>query len=202
MVRLSLVICLLGPVLSLAQPTPDPQDEKKYNLPQRYWMMKSKAETYQEYKVIKEYVLDGVWKAALDSITAQKHLVAQGHQTISKLETDLRDVRLTLSQEREAATQIVYDSAHLSLLGIHFKKNVFIILIAAIFSLLFFVGSGMIAKIKLLQATAKEKTLVTTLVTQEFDEFKKKAMEKQIKIARELQNERNKLADLKQSMAH
>jgi len=57
----------------------------------------------------------------------------------------------------------------------------------------------MLTKIKLVQATAKEKIIIADAVTREFDEFKKKAMEKQIKLARELQDERNKVATLKQT---
>jgi hypothetical protein len=202
MVRLVIAICLFGPVLSFGQAVNVPQDEKNFTLQQRYWSMKTKAETYQEYKVIKEYVLDGVWRNAIDSLKGQRLLVEQGHQTIAKLETDLKETKNTLTKEREAATQILYDSSHISLLGIQFNKSVFIILMAALFALLIFIGTGMVARIKLLQATTKEKTVIFNLVTQELEEFKKKSMEKQIKLARELQNERNKLADLKQSQAH
>jgi predicted component of type VI protein secretion system len=79
---------------------------------------------------------------------------------------------------------------------------VFIILIVAILSLLVFIGSAMVTKIKWLQSNAKEKVVIAELITRELDEFKKKAMDKQIKLARELQDERNKLADLKQRLAH
>lgn len=202
MVRLLIPLCMLVCSLSYAQHASAPQDEKNFTLPQRYWSMKSKAETYQEYKVIKEYVLDGVWKSALDSVKEQKRLVAQANLTIAKLEAELRGAKGTLAKERASATQIVYDSNHISVLGIHFTKSIFIILVVALLSLLFFIGSGMVASIKLLQSTAKEKMVIADLVTKELDEFKKKAMEKQIKLARELQNERNKVADLKQSIAH
>jgi len=202
MVRLLIAFCLLVPSLSFAQPAGVIQDEKNFTLKQRYWAMKSKAETYQEYKVIKEYVLDGVWKTALDSVKEQTFLVGHAHQAISKLETDLQEAKRTLAMEREAATQITYDSTHISVLGIHFKKSVFIIFITAIVSLLIFIGSVMVTKIKLLQATRKEKIVIADMISQEFEEFKRKAMDKQIKLARELQNERNKLADLKQSLTH
>jgi hypothetical protein len=202
MVRLLIAFCLLVPALSFAQPAGVIQDEKNFTLKQRYWAMKSKAETYQEYKVIKEYVLDGVWRTAMDSVKEQKLLVGQGHQAISKLETDLQEAKRTLAMERKAATQITYDSTHISVLGIHLKKSVFIIFITAILSLLIFVGSVMVTKIKLLQATTKEKIVIADMISREFEEFKRKAMDKQIKLARELQNERNKLADLKQSLTH
>ncbi|HLZ16565.1 MAG TPA: hypothetical protein VKQ08_05970, partial [Cyclobacteriaceae bacterium] len=61
----------------------------------------------------------------------------------------------------------------------------------------FFAGSAMVTRMKLMQVTMKEKMAIAELITREFEEFRRKAMEKQIKLARELQNERNKLAELK-----
>ena len=202
MMRLLIIFCTLASSLSIAQTPGATQDERNFTLQQRYWSMKSNAETYQDYKVIKEYFMDGVWKVSMDSLNEQKKLVKQKQQTISKLESDLRAAKDTLTQERAAVTQIVHDSSHISVLGIDFTKNMFIILVAAILLLMLFIGSAMLTKIKIEQATAKEKIVIADAVSREYDEFKKKSMEKQIKLARELQNERNKVADLKQGAAH
>jgi len=148
--------------------------------------------------VIKEYSLDGVWKIMMDTLKEKKNLIVKANQTISQLDSDLHTTQLTLAKEREGAADVVHRSTHISLLGIDFRKGVFIFLIAGILALLFFIGSAMVAKMKLLQAASKEKIMIANLLTQELDEFKHKAMEKQIKLARELQNERNKLAELKE----
>jgi hypothetical protein len=197
MVRVLIAVCLLAPRISMAQPLGVVKDDKNWTLQERYVSMKIKAETYQEYKVIKEYVMDGVWKIAMDSLKGQKLTTAKAHQTISQLETDLHQVQQTLADERGAATQMVHDSTHISVMGVDLRKNVFIILFAAVLTAVFFAVSGMITRIKLLQSTAKEKIVIADLLTRELDEFRRKAMDKQIKLARELQNERNKLAELK-----
>ena len=197
MIRFLIACCLLATTPSFAQPSGVAQDEKNFTLQQRYGAMKAKAETYQDYKVIKEYVLDGVWKTAMDSLKSQKSATAQERQTISGLQADLRTVELTLKNEREAAAEVVHNSTHISALGMDFKKGVFLLAMLVILSLLFFAGSAMVTKMKLMQVTMKEKTAIADLISREFEDFKHKAMEKQIKLARELQNERNKLAELK-----
>jgi hypothetical protein len=202
MVRLLIIFCILTSSLSFAQTSGVSEDEKNFTLQQRYVSIKGNAETYQDYKVIKEYVLDGFWKVTLDSMKEQKNLVKQANQTTSKLETKLLATKDTLASERAAVTQIVHDSHHISILGIDFKKSMFIIFVVAVFLLLLFIGGAMIARIRLVQATAHEKIILAEAIASEFDEFKKKSMEKQIKLARELQNERNKVADLKQGAAH
>jgi hypothetical protein len=197
MVRVFIAFCMLASSLSFAQTSNVSPDEKSFTLQQHYSTMKSKAETYQDYKVVKEYVLDGVWKIMMDSMKAQKLSVALERQAVSKLEVDLRAVKDTIANERAAVAHIVYDSQHISVLGVNFNKNMFIILVAALLALLLFIGGAMLTKIKLLQATTKEKIATADGIAREFNEFKKKTMEKQIKLARELQDERNKVADLK-----
>jgi len=197
MARFLVALLILIEFSSFAQTSDVSQDDKSLALQQRYSIMKSKAETYQDYKVIKEYILDGVWKITLDSMKEQKKIVKQERQTISKLEASLVAAKDTLRQERAAVTQILHKSSHISVLGIDFTKSMFIILVAGLILLFFFTGSAMLTKIKIIQATAKEKIVIADAITREFDEFKKKSMEKQIKLARELQNERNKVADLK-----
>lgn len=195
-------LLILVRFISFAQ-TPDvSQDDKSLTLQQRYSAMKSKAETYQDYKVIKEYVMDGVWKTMLDSMKRQRLLVEEERQKNAKLEGQFQLLKDTLSRERAAVTEITYNSSHISVLGINFKKVVFIISVAAILTLLLFIGSGMIIKIKLAEATAKEKIVIADAITREFDEYKKKSMERQTKLARELQTERNKIVDLKHGKSH
>jgi len=196
MARPFIVFFTLISFLSFAQTPNASQDDKSLTLQQRYTNMKAKAETYQEYKVIKENTLDGVWKIMLDSMNKQKFLVEQERQKTSKLETEFRFVKDTLSQERAAVTQITFNSSHISVLGIDFRKGVFIIFVAVLLSLLLLTGSAMLTKIKLVQTTIKEKIVIADAVTREFDEYKKKSMEKQTKLARDLQTERNKIAEL------
>jgi len=203
MVRFHIAFFVFIRFISFAQ-TPDvsQQDERNLTLQQRYSAMKSKAETYQEYKVIKESAMDGVWKIMLDSMKKQKLLVDQERQKVLKLEVAFHSVRDTLTQERAAQTQTIYNSSHISVLGIDFKKSVFIGFVAAILSLLLLVGSAMLIKIKFVQTTAKEKIVIADAITREFDEFKKKSMDKQTKLARELQTERNKLAEIRHGKSH
>src|SRR5258708_2555816 len=129
MVRLVTAIFLLAPALSFAQHSPAPQEDKNLTLQQRYVGLKLKSETYQEFKVIKEYSLDGVWKIMMDTLKEKKNLIVKANQTISQLDSDLHTTQLTLAKEREGAADVVHRSTHISLLGIDFRKGVFIFLI-------------------------------------------------------------------------
>lgn len=197
MIRLFLSISLLASNLSFAQPASVPLEEKNYTLNERYFLMKTKAQTYQDYKVIKGFVLDGVWKIVMDSVKGQKLLITGANETISQLKGSLETAQITLIKERESVAGIVNDSTHISLLGIDFKKSVFLILVAIVFSAFVLIISFIAGKMKLMRAIMKEKIVIADVVTHEYEEFKRKALEKQTKLSRELQSERNKMEELK-----
>jgi Skp family chaperone for outer membrane proteins len=77
-------------------------------------------------------------------------------------------------------------------LGIPFLKSIFILLVAAIIAGLAFLISLVFARMKIANSLVKEKTLIADSIAHEFEEFKKRSMEKHTKLSRELQNERNK----------
>lgn len=197
MVRLIFSICLLTSHLAFSQPTSIALEGKDHTLNERYNLMKSKAQTFQDYKVIKEFVLDGVWKIVMDSVNKQELLLMQSHENISRLEANLQSVELTLRRERESAAGIVHDSTHISILGMDFKKSTFLTLSTFIFAAFVLIISFIVGKMKLMYANMKEKILVADMITHEYEEFKRKTLEKQTKLSRELQNERNRIEELK-----
>jgi hypothetical protein len=91
--------------------------------------------------------------------------------------------------------EITFDSNHISVLGIPFGKGTFIFLSAALIAGLVIALFAMLGRMKVLNSGMKEKALIAHTLTQEFEEYKRKALEKQTKLSRELQNERNKIAE-------
>ena len=67
-----LLVGLLAFHVSFSQADPDGLKENP-SLQERFLYLKSKSQSYGAYKVVKESVLDGVWKIANDSIAARKH---------------------------------------------------------------------------------------------------------------------------------
>ena len=97
--------------------------------------------------------------------------------------------------QQASIKEVVYDSTHISVLGIPFSKSVFILLAAAIVAALSLAVSVCYARTKMLNHLVKEKAVIADSISREFEDFKKKAMDKQTKLSRELQNERNKWQD-------
>lgn len=197
MTRLFLAVCILAVNFSFAQTAPVSAETKSNQLNDRYLLMKSSSQTFQDYKVIKEVVLDGFWRQVLDSVRSQKNSMREATEKITQLEASLHAIEATLKKEHEEAAEIIHASTHISVLGIEFKKSVFLTILTFVLAA-FVIGVGLIiAKMKMMSTNMKEKILIADLVTKEYDDFKRKALEKQTKLSRELQNERNKLEELR-----
>jgi len=191
--KLILFVAFIVVVGSLfAQPAVKAIEDKTLTLQERYEVMKSGSQTYQDYKVIKGVILDNFWKINTDSINKQHAQVRLANSRIDSLHNELKIIQKELVDQRASMEEIVYDSTHISVIGIPFGKGTFLVLVATLFAgLLVFLGIVM-GRMKILNAGMKEKALIAHTITQEFEDYKRKALDKQTKLSRELQNERNK----------
>ena len=76
-------------------------------------------------------------------------------------------------------------------------KGFSIFLFFSVSGALAFVIVLLLAKMKLMMKDVNESKLIANNLTHEFDDFRKSALDKQAKLSRELQTERNKLHESK-----
>ncbi len=195
-VLLATLITLLVQLGSMAQ-TANDAIPAELSLRDRYLQMKTKSQTYGDYKVIKENVLDGVWKIYQDTLAAKAVVINNTKAEVQKLTTELNDMAIALKEKEESMEEVLHASTHIAVLGIDVQKGVFITSVAVIIGALTFLVVFVVGRMKLQSASLSEKKLTIDALSHEFDEYKHRAMEKQVKLSRELQNERNKLQDLK-----
>ncbi len=169
--------------------------EGNYPLNERYQVLKSKSQNYKEYKVIRENVLDGFWRIVRDSVSAKQAAIAARDRNIGELKKDLSETQAALKEKEASMQEIVYDSTHINVLGINFSKGVFITTVAIIFVGLVLVVLMISGRLRMIHSSLKERADAFTSLSTEFEEYKRKAMEKQTKLSRELQTERNKLSE-------
>lgn len=187
------VIILSSPLF--AQPAVKAIEDKDLKLKERYEVMKSGSQTYQDYKVIKEVILDGFWRITIDSINKQQAMLKDANGEIAALKNEVLKIQNELKAHQASVEAITFESNHISVLGIPFGKGTFIFLSAAVIAGLTLALFVILGRMKVLNSGMKEKTLIAHTITQEFEEYKRKALEKQTKLSRELQNERNKIGE-------
>jgi VIT1/CCC1 family predicted Fe2+/Mn2+ transporter len=188
-----ILILLFVASVAHAQTASKAIEDKELDLRERYEVMKAGSQTYENYKVIRENILDGFWKITLDSVKKIEMTLAASNAEIASLKIEIQSLNDSIKSQQASVEDILFDSTHISVLGIPFSKSVFIVMVASIIGALIFLVTTVFARMKYLNSLANEKALIATSITNEFEEYKKKALDKQTKLSRELQNERNRI---------
>jgi len=191
MKNILLLIILTGSI-AYSQPTQKSTEDKSLSLEQRFIEMKARSQTFKDYKVIKEDDLNRVWKITRDTLMKRNQDLTDAKSQMAFFQEELETARNTMQVQQASINDVVYDSTHISVLGIPFSKGFFLLFVAAIVGSLLFVLSIFYGRMKMLNVLVKEKALISDSIAHELEDFKKKAMEKQTRLSRELQNERNK----------
>lgn len=191
-----LLICVLAVVGASAQTASDALERDNQTLRERYLVMKNKSQNYQEYKVIKEHILDGMWRIIQDSLEQKQAAMRQAKAEINNLNKELDENRATLKAKEESMQDIVYASTHINVLGIDFDKGFFAGMVGVILLALGLVIAVIYYSMKIMRRNLAEKVELVNSISAEYEDYKRRAMDKQTKLSRELQNERNKLAEL------
>ncbi len=180
----------------VAQTADDALRRDSQTLRERYLVMKMKSQNYQEYKVIKENLLDSWWKIVTDSLDAKQAAIRNSKLEAANLQTELNKNIETLKAKEDSMKDIVYASSHITVLGINFDKGFFAAMVGVILLVAALVIAGVIYSMKVMKKNLSEKEDLARTISVEYEEYKRKAMDKQTKLSRELQNERNKLMEL------
>lgn len=156
-----------------------------------------KSESYTEYKVIKRTSLSQYSRAVQDSLNVHKSEISTLKSTVADQKSQIGTLssRITELEAQLAKSDELRES--LSFLGLNLNKATYhtgvwliigVLTAFGIFAYTSFIRSNKI--------TAKSRKEYKALEV-EYEEHKKKSHEKQIKMGRELQTERNNVEELK-----
>jgi hypothetical protein len=168
--------------------------EGDHTLKERYEIMKDKAESYTDYKVIRNAILDGVWKIHMDSLAKVKTDLRTANSTIAKLNGEIKGAADKVKEAETSLQESAYERTHMTVLGIPIAKSVFVTTTLIVVGALVIALLVALSTFNMLRRSNREKELTIHGIMSEFDSFRKKALEKEVKISRELQSERNKLS--------
>jgi hypothetical protein len=196
--RLLLVFCSFLLSFSLFSQAPSATPElKNASLQERYQLMKSTSQTFQDYKVIKEIWLDKEWKIMIDSVRSGRARWHAAKADGAKLESKLLAIQLALKQREASMAATEHSASHIDFVGIDFNKAAFTGLAIAVVAGLVALLVLMVGRLKIVSHDLKEKREAFDNLTQTLEEHKRNALEKQVKLSRELQNERNRIQEMR-----
>lgn len=202
-VKLQLIIGMifLASSLAIGQDTEVPGDTTEENtLSQQFNSLKDKSNSYQEYKVIKLTSLNSFWSNVNDSLAAIQKEIIVANNNITSLQQNLDSLKNKLEAREAALEKSEYDIAHLRVLGMDVQKESYVSFTWGVFFVLLLLLAIAIAKYRSSNKVAVEKKSDYEALNNELNDCKQKAREKEIKLMRELQTERNHVEELNQKI--
>lgn len=150
------------------------------------------SNNYQDYKVVKQYKLTQLQKNTVNRIESLKEEIVTSNKTIEEQKLKIENLKAELNNTQNNLNQVTEEKDQISFFGIATDKGTYqtimwVIVFALVLILVFF-----IYKYKQSNVLTKEAKKNLAENEAEFDEYRKKSLEKQQKLGRQLQDEKNK----------
>ena len=163
----------------------------------QYRFMLSRTRTSADgYKMIAGYRLDLLWKNVSDTLRKEKATLKGLQQKLKEQEKTINYLKTEISGKDASLTENTNKVNEIRFLGIAFEKGTYNIIVWSVIAVLAIALIIAFARSGKSVAEAKHRTQLYNEVAEEYQTYKSKSVEKERKLARELQDERNKLDEL------
>lgn len=176
------------PFSSFAQSATSP------NLNDQFKTIIEGSNNFQEYKVIKQTQINTLWKNTLDSLNQKQQNIFQSQQEIKNLKATIAKLQKSVTAKENELQKAQNSVDEISFLGLfQMSKANYKILMWSLIILLTLSTLFLFYRIKFFGKEARYRRQLYDEVTEEYKAYKIKANDNEKKLARALQDERNKL---------
>ena len=163
----------------------------------QYQMMLSKSRNLDGYKLVNPSRITTFWRNVNDTLTTERRQRINATKKIEEQEKNIADLKAQISGKESSLASSNAKVNEISFLGISFTKSTYN---AIVWTLI--IGLAAALAIVILRSAkhiheAKYRSTLYEEIAQEYQSYKTKANDKEKKLARELQDERNKLDELR-----
>lgn len=189
------IIILLLTIISVSTTTFS-QATKKYidtgSVKNQFDYLIDKSNRYQDYKVVKVNWLNTLKSNVADSLSVAKNEILNSYTTINSQKITIDSLKISLINSKNDITTLTTEKQSISLAGVQLGKSFFKTLLFSIIGILAFLLALFIFKFKQSNSITSQAKLALKEIEEEFDIHRKKALEREQKVMRKLQDELNK----------
>lgn len=175
----------------------DPVKNGTGHLTHQYQSLLATAEVIEGYRMVKVYEVDRVWKAITDSLKEIKAGVVEAKSLNNSLEATIKTMEDKLAKSETTHADLIFASKHITVFGKDFKKSSFITLVLIGLTVLVGCIATLLVMGKVNYRACHDARKLYEELYAEFDQYRHSAVERQIKLSRELQDYRNRQMDLR-----
>lgn len=191
------LLCLVASVsLSFSQ-TPQPAPEGPQTLRQQYAHLKSDLEVINGFRMIKLYEMDQFWRIIEDSLKVKRTAINQGVVLARSQAAVIDTLKQQVAKTELEKQQLVSNVANINAFGMSFSKEGFVTFVTTVIIGLLILAAALFVISRMAFKASRESKKVSDDLYKEFEDYKHVAVEKNIKLSRELQSLKNRMAELK-----
>ncbi|WP_124980241.1 coiled-coil domain-containing protein [Nonlabens xiamenensis] len=187
-----IIICLFGFFSQAQDATSD-----KNKIDNQFKEVIESSNDFQEYKVVKRTALNTLRKNTNDHIQQLNQNIDNLEQSIDTKDTRIEQLDQELASVNEELTNVNAEKDSMNFLGIQTNKTVYNTIVWSIVGILAFLFVLMTLRFKNSNAVTKAANKQLKSTEEELEDLRRKSIEKEQRLGRQLQDERNKLARLK-----
>ena len=166
-------------------------------LQEQFVYLKEQSSTYKDKKIIREARLNRLWTNVQDSLAqVQKKLTATQGKVGAQNE-EITSLNGELKAQQQAVNDSEHASTHISVLGMDMLKQNFLSFFWITASILTLLLLGALYQYRNSKQVTSKTQYNLRAIQRELEDFRKKSLEKERKLRRELQTERNRVEELK-----
>jgi len=193
---LILLFAIISGHASAQQPTKD-SVKVDPSLRGQYLSLLSKSKTLNGFKVINPARITTFWQNLNDTLRTERRQLAASRKEITAQQKTIADLKSQVAQKDTALNTSNQRLDEISFLGISFTKSSYNTMVWTIIIILAIALAIIIIRSAKLLHEAKYRSSLYEEISSEYQSYKVKSNEKEKKLARELQDERNKLDEYK-----
>ncbi|MET4080809.1 hypothetical protein ABIB40_000753 [Pedobacter sp. UYP30] len=179
----------------LANAQQDTTKNADHSLNGQYRFMLSKSKSLYGSRLINPGRLSVLWRSVTDTLKKERKELAQAKGKINSQKDASDNLKSEISNKQSALVTATAAVNEIGFLGIPFQKGTYSVMVWSIIILLAVALAIIIFQSGKYRQEAKYRTELYQEVADEFQTHKVKAKDKEMKLARELQDERNKWDD-------
>lgn len=171
------------------QPEPSLTDS---NLEGQFEFIYDKSSNYQEYKVVKRVWLDQLRNNILDSVASVEEKLAASQKLTEAQGNEINTLKSSLEEVNNNLTNVSEEKDSITFLGAQIEKSAYKTIMWSMVLLLVLIILFLAYKFKNANTITREAKKTLIEVEEEYEDYRRKALEREQKVRRQLQDEINK----------
>ena len=193
----ALLLCLVAFItVSIAQNT-QPEPVGPQSLRQQYAHMKSDLDVINGFRMVKLYEMDQLWRVVEDSLKVKRAAINRGELLVKTQAAEIDSLKQQVARTENAKQELVSNVANINAYGMTFSKEGFVTFVTTVIIGLLVLAAALFLISRMAFKSSRESKKVSDDLYKEFEDYKHVAVEKNIKLSRELQSLKNRMAELK-----